>query len=181
VSRAGRKSIYPAAFQLITASNPCPCGNFGSRGKICLCSARTVEQYWKKFSGPLLDRIDIRIPVFPAENDGDGKKQNANSLTTANLREAIGRAVEIQRHRQKKRNRLLLPEEIRLHCVTDSSADTLLSGAAMEYGFSQRGVASCLKLARTIADMAGRVKINADDIHEAVGLRKNEGGLAYNF
>jgi magnesium chelatase family protein len=178
VSRAGRKSIYPASFQLIAAANPCPCGNFGSRGKICLCSARTVEQYWKKISAPLLDRIDIRVPVFPEE----GKNlQNASPATTGNLREAIGRAVEVQRRRQQKRNRLLLPEEIRQYCVTDSDADRRLSDAAAEYGFSPRGVASCLKLARTIADMAGRAKINADDIQEAVGLRKNEGGLAYNF
>jgi magnesium chelatase family protein len=175
VSRAGRKSIYPASFQLIAAANPCPCGNFGSRGKICLCSARTVEQYWKKISAPLLDRIDIRIPVFPAES------QSQNSATTEDLREAIGRAVEIQRRRQQKRNRLLLPEEIRQYCVTDREADRRLADASGEYGFSPRGVASCLKLARTIADMAGRAKINADDIQEAVGLRKNEGGLAYNF
>jgi magnesium chelatase family protein len=177
VSRAGRKSIYPASFQLIAAANPCPCGNFGSRGKICLCSARTVEQYWKKISAPLLDRIDIRVPVFPEEE----KAQIVNSKSTAELREAIGYAVEVQRRRQQKRNRLLLPEEIRKYCVTEGSANALLSNAAAEYGFSQRGVASCLKLARTIADMEKHKKITADDIREAVGLRKSEGGLTYNF
>ncbi|MDR3284746.1 MAG: YifB family Mg chelatase-like AAA ATPase [Treponema sp.] len=176
VSRAGRKSEYPAAFQLIAASNPCPCGNFGVRGKICLCSARSVEQYWTRFSAPLLDRIDIRIPVFP-QDDSDP----SNSGTTGQLREAIGRAVGIQRRRQQKRNRFLLPEEIRKYCVTDNEADQTLSDAAMEYGFSARGVASCLKLGRTIADMAGRTKINKEDIKEAVSLRKNEGGLSYNF
>jgi magnesium chelatase family protein len=177
VSRAGRKSIYPASFQLIAAANPCPCGNFGSRGKICLCSARTVEQYWKKISAPLLDRIDIRVPVFPEEE----KSQTVNSKSTADLREAIGYAVEVQRRRQQKRNRLLLPEEIRKYCIMEGSADSLLSDAAAEYGFSQRGVASCLKLARTIADMEKHKKITADDIREAIGLRKSEGGLTYNF
>ncbi|MCR5725671.1 MAG: YifB family Mg chelatase-like AAA ATPase, partial [Treponema sp.] len=63
LSRAGRSTVYPARFQLLMATNPCPCGNYGVSGKICLCSARAVEQYWRKFSGPLLDRIEIRIPV----------------------------------------------------------------------------------------------------------------------
>ena len=63
LSRAGRSTVYPASFQLLMATNPCPCGNYGSRGKICLCSAKSIAQYWRKFSGPLLDRIDIRIQV----------------------------------------------------------------------------------------------------------------------
>jgi len=63
LSRAGRSTVYPANFQLLMATNPCPCGFYGSTEKICLCSAKSVEQYWKKFSGPLLDRIDIRVQV----------------------------------------------------------------------------------------------------------------------
>jgi magnesium chelatase family protein len=176
LARAGKKSSYPASFQVVAASNPCPCGNFGVRGKICLCSARTVEQYWKKFSAPLLDRIDLRVPVFPPEDS-----LAAGSVTTAALREGIAQAVGIQRQRQQKRNHFLLPEEIHRYCVTDNNADKALSEALAEYGFSSRGVASCLKLGRTIADMAGRAKISAEDIQEAVGFRKNEGGLSFQF
>ena len=68
LSRAGRSTVYPAQFQLMMAANPCPCGNNGSKSKICLCSERSIEQYWKKFSSPLLDRIDLRVFV-DSEND----------------------------------------------------------------------------------------------------------------
>ena len=67
LSRAGRYTTYPANFQLLMACNPCPCGNYGSKNKICLCSAKSVEQYWKKFSDPLLDRIPIRLHIDPSE------------------------------------------------------------------------------------------------------------------
>jgi magnesium chelatase family protein len=64
LSRAGRTTVYPANFQLLLALNPCPCGNYGSKGKICLCSLKSVEQYWKKIGGPLLDRVPIRLNIF---------------------------------------------------------------------------------------------------------------------
>ena len=67
LSRAGRTTTYPANFQLLLALNPCPCGNYGSKDKICLCSAKSVELYWKKLSGPLLDRIPIRLHIDPSE------------------------------------------------------------------------------------------------------------------
>lgn len=69
LSRAGRCTTYPANFQLLLACNPCPCGNYGSKDKICLCSAKSVEQYWKKFSAPLLDRVPIRLHIDPSEGE----------------------------------------------------------------------------------------------------------------
>lgn len=69
LSRAGRSTTYPANFQLIMATNPCPCGNYGSKDKICLCSSTSVEQYWKKFSAPLLDRVPIKIHIDPSEGE----------------------------------------------------------------------------------------------------------------
>lgn len=69
LSRAGRCTTYPANFQLLLACNPCPCGNFGSKDKICLCPAKSVEQYWKKFSAPLLDRVPIRLHIDPSEGE----------------------------------------------------------------------------------------------------------------
>ncbi|WP_062428522.1 YifB family Mg chelatase-like AAA ATPase [Treponema endosymbiont of Eucomonympha sp.] len=187
VSRAGRNSVYPASFQLLVAANPCPCGNFGSRDKVCLCSARSVEQYWKKFSAPLLDRIDLRVPVFPEAEPARGAQRGeslfvpAAAASTAELRVAVGNAVRIQRQRQGKRNRFLSPEEIRQYCVTDGGADAALSCAAADYGFSARGTASCLKLARTIADMDGREVIGEAHMKEAVLFRKHEGGFAFSF
>lgn len=78
LSRAGRSTTYPANFQLLLALNPCPCGNYGSKEKICLCSAKSVDMYWKKLSGPLLDRIPIRLHIDPKE--GERKEYSLEEL-----------------------------------------------------------------------------------------------------
>lgn len=90
LSRAGRCTTYPANFQLLMACNPCPCGNYGSKDKICLCSAKSVEQYWKKFSAPLLDRVPIKIHIDHSE--GERKEY---SLT--DLQSYVKRATEESR------------------------------------------------------------------------------------
>lgn len=78
LSRAGRTTVYPANFQLLLALNPCPCGNYGSSQKICLCSAKSVDLYWKKLGGPLLDRVPIRLHIDPAE--GERKEYSLEEL-----------------------------------------------------------------------------------------------------
>lgn len=90
LSRAGRTTTYPANFQLLLALNPCPCGNYGSKDKICLCSAKSVELYWKKFSGPLLDRVPIRLHIDPSE--GERKE-----YTLEDLQSYVKRATEESR------------------------------------------------------------------------------------
>ena len=78
LSRAGRSTTYPANFQLLMACNPCPCGNYGSKDKICLCSEKSVEQYWKKFPAPLLDRVPIKIHIDPEK--GERKEYSLEEL-----------------------------------------------------------------------------------------------------
>ena len=78
LSRAGRTTVYPANFQLLLALNPCPCGNYGSSQKICLCSAKSVDLYWRKIGGPLLDRVPIRLHIDPAE--GERKEYSLEEL-----------------------------------------------------------------------------------------------------
>lgn len=78
LSRAGRTTTYPANFQLLLALNPCPCGNYGSKDKICLCSAKSVDMYWKKLCGPLLDRVSIRLHIDPSE--GERKEYSLEEL-----------------------------------------------------------------------------------------------------
>ena len=78
LSRAGRTTTYPANFQLLLALNPCPCGNYGSKDKICLCSAKSVELYWKKLSGPLLDRVPIRLHID--QEEGERKEYSLEEL-----------------------------------------------------------------------------------------------------
>ncbi|MBO4731283.1 MAG: YifB family Mg chelatase-like AAA ATPase [Spirochaetaceae bacterium] len=182
LSRAGRHTTYPANFQLIIATNPCPCGNYGSKSKICLCSARSVEFYWKKFSAPLLDRVDIRIPVFnnsESVSDSDSNYSAYNNISTEELRQNIARAVKTQRQRQGKMNALLSPEEVRKFISLDENCGELLEQACFEENFSARGMCSIKKLARTIADMAGSEVILPEHIKEAVFFRKNTGGLDF--
>jgi magnesium chelatase family protein len=178
VSRAGRSSVYPARFVLLAAANPCPCGNFGARGKICLCSPRSVEQYWKKLSGPLLDRIDMRIPVFPQGQFSD-ERYAQKEYSTESLREGIARATAIQRGRQRAYNGALTPEEITAFCPLTDGANDALEKAALLYGFTSRSVALCKKIARTIADMEQSAVIGKEHIEEAVFFRKNEGGVSF--
>ena len=90
LSRAGRCTTYPANFQLLLACNPCPCGNYGSKDKICLCSAKSVELYWKKLSGPLLDRIPIRLHIDPSEEE-------RKEYTLEDLQSYVKRATEESR------------------------------------------------------------------------------------
>ena len=90
LSRAGRSTTYPANFQLLLALNPCPCGNYGSKDKICLCSAKSVELYWKKLSGPLLDRVSIRLHIDQSE--GERKE-----YTLEDLQSYVKRATEESR------------------------------------------------------------------------------------
>ncbi|MBO7122116.1 MAG: YifB family Mg chelatase-like AAA ATPase [Treponema sp.] len=173
LNRAGRTAVYPANFQLLMASNPCPCGNYGSQKKICLCSLRSVELYWKKFSAPLLDRIDLRVKVDIPDQD----EEAAALWSTQDLRLPIARAVKAQRERGIYRNSRMRPEEIQVFCPLESGADRLLTAAASRYDFSPRALASCKKIARTIADMEGSQKITEEHVAEAVDLRKLTGVL----
>lgn len=169
--RAGRSTNYPANFQLLMAVNPCPCGNFGSKTKLCLCSAKSIEQYWKKFSAPLLDRIDLRIFV---ENNSKSKEpeERPGLTTTEEIRTGIARAISIQRKRQGIRNGKLTPQEIAENCKIDSDTKNVLDNAIERYGFSPRAISSCLKVSRTIADLQGEEKIAPEHMTEAINFRK---------
>lgn len=178
--RAGRSTNYPANFQLMMAVNPCPCGNFGSKTKLCLCSAKSVEQYWKKFSAPLLDRVDLRVFVENESgtdgsnvNDSDSNLVVRNGLnSTEEIRVGIARAVGIQRKRQGIRNDKLSPQEIAQYCKIDGETKKVLDNAINRYGFSPRAISSCMKVARTVADIAGEENIAPEHMAEAVEFRK---------
>lgn len=175
--RAGRSTTYPANFQLMMAVNPCPCGNYGSKTKLCLCSAKSIDLYWKKFSAPLLDRIDLRVFV---ENNGETSAQSEERpglQTTLQLQEGIARAIKAQRKRQGIRNDNLSPKEISEYCPLSPECQSILDAAILRYGFSPRAVASCLKVSRTIADIAGREAILPEDVSEAVNFRKLCAGI----
>ena len=160
LSRAGRSTVYPANFQLVMATNPCPCGNFGNSSKICLCSEKSVDLYWKKFSAPLLDRVDIKVTVQKDEND-------SRKITIPQMKKHIENAFRIQRENPHY-NSALTPQEIAEKCK--------LNGECQEYfeskytDKSERSKANTLKIALTIANMENRTEIAIDDLKEAVEL-----------
>lgn len=172
LSRAGRTTVYPARFQLLMAVNPCPCGNYGSKSKICLCSLKSIDQYWKKFSAPLLDRVDLRVFVENNLEDGCQPEERPGLTTTEEIREGVACAIKAQRKRQGLKNAHLSPQEILDYCPLDTEGRKLLDNATLRYGFSPRAIASCLKVARTIADISDSQKITAAHMEEAIDFHK---------
>ena len=186
LSRAGRSTVFPAQFQLLVSTNPCPCGNYGSKERICLCSAKSVEMFWKKFSGPLLDRIDIRIHAdynknFSSKNDNAKDSDEGEAVSTSELRKEIAVAIAAQNKRQSKRNAFLTPCEIEKYCVLNSECKMVLEKAVNKYDFSPRAEASCKKLARTLSDMKGLNEISPECLNEAISLRSTPLGLDMDF
>ena len=147
LSRAGRSTSYPARFQLAMATNTCPCGNYGVKDRLCLCSARSIDLYWKKFGGPLLDRITIRYDM----NTQNGMEVSKWSLEA--LRRMIRIAWERQYKRQGKLNQDLMPSDIPAYCKMSDEARKLLDKAELNRDLSPRALNNITKLARTIADM----------------------------
>lgn len=166
--RAGRSTCYPADFQLFMAVNPCPCGNFGSKSKICLCSTKSIELFWKKFSAPLLDRIDLRVFVSRGEDQG----QREELITTDEIRKKIAMAVKFMRKRQNCKNQNLQPEDIALYCTQDDESKNAIAAAVNRYSFSPRTVASCVKVARTIADLELSEIIRGNHMKESIEYHK---------
>ncbi len=160
--RAGRSTSYPANFQLVMAANPCPCGNYGSQDKICLCSSKSIEQYWNKLSYPLLDRVEIKVTVEKDEKD-------YRKITVPEMKKHIENAFRIQRENPHY-NSKLTPEEISEKCKLDVECQSYINEKVQKLNMSERGYANTLKVALTIANMEDRTEINITDLKEAVEL-----------
>lgn len=169
ISRAARQAEYPANFQLIAAMNPCPCGYDGELSDRCKCLPDQIKRYRARLSGPLLDRIDIQVEV-PRQPDWS-RHQTMLGEPSATLRARVQAAREIQFTRQDKLNIHLTPRETSKHIPLDSSAHQFLATAFERLALSARGYHRVLKLARTIADLAGRRQVNIEDLGEAISLR----------
>ena len=167
---------FPANFMLVAAMNPCPCGFYGDTTRECTCSESTVSRYQKRISGPLLDRVDIFVDVPRVEYE----KLAAN--TTGEPSEVVRARVEHARHVQAERfsdsrllcNAEMTPTEVRQHCqaALDEQAQSLLRLAMTQLGLSARAFHRVLKLARTIADMAGSQRLMSAHVAEAVQYRQ---------
>jgi magnesium chelatase family protein len=175
ISRAAHQAEFPARFQLIAAMNPCPCGYLGSQLKACRCTPDQVSRYQGRISGPLLDRLDlhIEVPALPPEEllsatAGEG---------TADIRQRCAQARDLAVARQGKANQALQGKEIDLHVALDSAAGKFLNTAAARLGWSARSTHRALKVARTIADLAGATQTQVTHVAEAVQYRRALGTL----
>ena len=161
LSRAGRSTTYPANFQLLLALNPCPCGNYGSSQKICLCSAKSVEQYWSKLGGPLLDRVPIRLHINPAE--GERKEYSLEELQLY-----VKKATEESR-RLCVTFRDLTVEEV--HNKIPIYFFNELTKTAESYGWSERRRYDLCRIWITLTSIFGDCKENYTDyLNKAVSL-----------
>lgn len=143
-------------------TNPCPCGCAGSHDKMCLCSERGIDLYWKKFSAPLLDRVPIKEHV--EKDSGDGRK-----ITVQEMKEKVETAIKIQRERGTY-NGKLLPQEIAEHCNLDQKCQELLDRETAENGMSPRMAAYTKQIALTIANLDGQTEISMDDLKESLSF-----------
>jgi magnesium chelatase family protein len=170
ISRAARQADFPAQFQLVAAMNPCPCGFLGHHNGKCRCNPDQVARYRAKISGPLLDRIDLQIEV-PALPEAD-LTNSATGETSQQVRPRVEAARQRQLARQGKPNFLLSTLEIDTHCAVDEAASQLLKQAITKLDLSARAYHRILKVARTIADLAGATNITTPHIAEAIQYRR---------
>lgn len=172
ISRAARQADFPASFQLLAAMNPCPCGYLGHFNNKCRCTPDNVARYKAKISGPLLDRIDMHIEV-PALKE-DEMTSAANAENSDAIRERVEAARERQLQRQGKANFALGSLEIDEFCQTDDAGLMLLKTAISRLNLSARAYHRILKVARTIADVAGESAIKSTHVAEAVQYRRGD-------
>ncbi len=171
VARAAGVVTFPAQFMLVAARNPCPCGYAGDRHHACRCTAAAIERYGRHVSGPLLDRIDVAVHVPGGEHTAQTDRGGATD--TAGLAKAVLAARQRQ-HRRLGRSRLnamMGNAEITRHCQLDKASKELLQQAGDRLHLSGRGYFRTLRIARTIADLAGDHNIGPAHLAEAIGYR----------
>lgn len=181
VSRVNATVTYPSNFILIAAMNPCPCGFFGDPTNQCTCSVGQIQRYLAKISGPLLDRIDIQLTVEPV------KYQNLADSRPAESSEEIRKRVNAARKRQLERykdegiycNADLSSEQLKRFCPLGETEQKVLEAAYNKLGLSARAYTRIIKVARTIADLAGDEDINFTHIAEAINYRSLDKTLSH--
>ena len=168
VARANMTLSFPADFILIAAMNPCPCGYFSDPTRECRCTGAIIQRYLSKVSGPLLDRIDMHIEVpAVAYKELRGKDGGAGS---AEMRQRVQHARDMQQRRGFYNSRIPTPQ-LRKLCALDEAGERTLEMAVRRMGLSARAHDRILKVARTIADLAGSEAIAAKHVAEAIQYR----------
>ena len=172
ISRAARQADFPARFQLIAAMNPCPCGYLGDASGRCHCTSEQVQRYRARISGPLLDRIDMhievtRIPQAVLRNGSPGGEENS-----ASIRDRVNDARQLAVARNGVTNSALTPQQIKRFCSLNDRCQQILERAVTKLGLSHRAYHRILKVARSIADLAGSETIELPHLSEAISYRR---------
>jgi len=168
LARAQMTLCFPSTFMLVAAMNPCACGFYGDSTRECRCTPALIQRYLGKISGPLLDRIDIHVevPAVPYQE----LRGNPVSDSSATIRDRVERARAVQ-HARGYDNARMPARLVRKLCALDDSGERTLEMAVRRMGLSARAHDRILKVARTIADLAGSESVAAKHVAEAVQYR----------
>ncbi len=174
ISRTKQSVMFPAQFTLVASTNPCPCGYYGDTIQQCTCSPRQREQYWAKLSGPLMDRIDLQVAVNRLKPEEITQQPTGESSTI--IRERVQQARDRASARFKDESHLRCNAQMQSRhlpkwCKLDDASRNLLEGAIKKLGLSARASDRILKVARTIADLAGDENLQAHHVAEAIQYR----------
>jgi len=178
ITRSQQTLTFPASFLLLAALNPCPCGFYGDTKRPCHCSAVHINRYLEKLSGPLLDRIDIQVPIQSVSYETI--EQPTEQQSSAQLYTKVAHAVAVQEQRFGNahiRNGHMSPDLIEKYCTLNPKATTLIKQAFEKLNLSMRGYHKLLKIARTIADLEGAEQIAPVHVQEAITYRSLEQSL----
>jgi magnesium chelatase family protein len=177
ITRARGTMTFPSEFMLVAAMNPCPCGYYGDPKRECRCSPGQVERYRQKISGPLLDRIDLHVEAPAVEYKDLSDNTPAEPSSTIRDRVVIARDIQQKRFARSRRlkkvtcNARMSHAQLREHCRLDDRGNELLKNAMADLNFSARAYDRILKVARTIADLAGSEPLASDHLMEALSYR----------
>jgi len=176
ITRNNREVTFPAQVMIVAAANPCKCGHLWDEKKICTCSRKQLDDYGRKLNGPFSDRIDMHIKMFPVDKEDIADGMYRGEATSSEMmRSQVKKAVEIQRSRYigtvYRCNGDLDEKGIEIYCSLDKCCRGMLSSAYDKLGLSMRACSRVIKVARTIADLAGETDIGSEHITEALMYR----------
>lgn len=171
IARTKSTHSFPSRFLLVAAANPCPCGYYGVEGGQCRCTPGEISRYRSKFSGPILDRIDLWLDIPPVSFRKLRQRGQEEDSAAVRQRVLAARGIQQRRFGGCQLNASMNSRQVEIYCSLDSAGEAMLGEAFRRLGLSARAHQRLLKVARTIADLAGRERIQKEDMAEALSYR----------